>query len=286
MASHEEGCAIFRGTLNSRRYGITSVGWRKVLADGPVGCNGTTGDAIPTRVVDKGSGGWIVLSRCSEKADGKRKGALLQSVVQASSPCRGSQGKVPRSRHDLIQYPWRSNKWKGPLMGDSTVVLFCCLDDFAKLFEQWEPHHLVPSTGQHIRGGKLSLGEMLFIMVLLPISAHKDCKHFRLYGLRHEYRSCFEALPSDGRFVRLLPRLLMPFTCCFMISVARNPASPLPRAPSWRFARMQGSAATESCKDWPSVAAAPWVGSLASSSICSQPQGPDRGVQDYGWKQR
>ena len=67
-----------------------------------------------------------------------------------------------------------------PLVRDSTVALFRCLDAFAKLFEQWEPHHLVPSTGQHIRGGKLCLGEMLFLMELLPISAYKDCKHFRL----------------------------------------------------------------------------------------------------------
>ena len=36
---------------------------------------------------------------------------------------------------------------------------------------------------------------------------------FPAYGLRQEYRSCFEALPRYGRFVRLLPRLLMPFTC-------------------------------------------------------------------------
>ena len=33
---------------------------------------------------------------------------------------------------------------------------------------------------ERIRGGKLCLGEMLFIMVLFPISAYKDCKHFQL----------------------------------------------------------------------------------------------------------
>ena len=51
-------------------------------------------------------------------------------------------------------------------MRDSTIALFCCLDDFAKLFEDWQQHHLLPSDRQRIRGGKLSLGEMLFIMAL------------------------------------------------------------------------------------------------------------------------
>ena len=48
-------------------------------------------------------------------------------------------------------------------------------------------------------------------MVLLPVSAYKDFKHFRLYGIRQQYRDCFGELPSYSRFVSLLPRLLLPF---------------------------------------------------------------------------
>ena len=95
-------------------------------------------------------------------------------------------------------------------MEDSTIALFCCLDDFAKLFEDWERHHLLPSSRQRWRHGKLSLGEMLFIMVLFHISPYKDFKHFWFYGLRHQYRGCFGELPSYSRFVRLMPRLLLP----------------------------------------------------------------------------
>ena len=91
-----------------------------------------------------------------------------------------------------------------------TIALFCCLDDFAKLFEDRERHHLLPSSRQRWRHGKLSLGEMLFIMVLFHISPYKDFKHFRFYGLRHQYRDCFGELPSYSRFVRLMPRLLLP----------------------------------------------------------------------------
>ena len=76
-------------------------------------------------------------------------------------------------------------------MTDSTIALFCCLDDFARLVEDWERHHLILSHRQRRRAGKLSLGEMLSIMVLFHISAYKDFKHFWLYGLsqgNHEKR--------------------------------------------------------------------------------------------------
>ena len=95
-------------------------------------------------------------------------------------------------------------------MENSTIALFCCLDDFAKLFEDRERHHLLPSSRQRWCHGKFCLGEMLFIMVLFHISPYKDFKHFRFYGLRHQYRDCFGELPSYSRFVRLMPRLLLP----------------------------------------------------------------------------
>ena len=157
-------------------------------------------------------------------------------------------------------------------MTDSTIALFCCLDDCARLVEDWERHHLIPSNGQRRRAGKLSLGEMLSIMVLFHISAYKAFKPFRLYGLSQEYGDCFGELPSHSRFVSLKPRLLLPFdlfTCCCMISVGRGPASTLPTVPSWRSATMHPSAGTGFSKGWPSVVLPPWAGSLASSSICS-----------------
>ena len=96
-------------------------------------------------------------------------------------------------------------------MTDSTIALFCCLDDCARLVEDWERHHLIPSDRQRRRAGKLSLGEMLSIMVLFHISAYKAFKPFRLYGLSQEYGDCFGELPSHSRFVSLKPRLLLPF---------------------------------------------------------------------------
>jgi len=105
-------------------------------------------------------------------------------------------------------------------MSLSTVALFCCLDDFACLYEIWEHENLIPSTRKRMRSGKLSLGEMLFIMVLFHLSAYKDFKHFWLYGIEHEYRSYFGELPSYGRFVSLMPRLFMPL--CLLLHSLRG----------------------------------------------------------------
>ena len=68
----------------------------------------------------------------------------------------------------------------------STVALLCCLDGFAKIFNDWQQHHLLPSDGQRRRAGKLSLGEMLFIVLLFHLSSYRDFKRFWRYGVEQK----------------------------------------------------------------------------------------------------
>lgn len=89
-------------------------------------------------------------------------------------------------------------------------ALFTCLDDFCKIYAQWEAAHLIPRQGQRRRAGKLSLSEMLFIMVFFHVSGFRNFKLFYLYGVTQHYRHLFRDLPSYGRFVTLQPRLFMP----------------------------------------------------------------------------
>jgi hypothetical protein len=68
-------------------------------------------------------------------------------------------------------------------MAVDITALYCCLDDFCKVFEDWEAHRLIPSPIARQRSGKLSRAEMLFIVVLFHLSPYKHFKAFYLYGV-------------------------------------------------------------------------------------------------------
>ena len=95
-------------------------------------------------------------------------------------------------------------------MAIDITALYCCLDDFCKVFADWEAHRLIPSEQTRQRPGKLSRSERLFIMVLFHLSPFKHCKAFYHDGIGQQHRACFADLPHDDRFVSLMPRLFVP----------------------------------------------------------------------------
>src|SRR3954447_26896233 len=95
-------------------------------------------------------------------------------------------------------------------MAIDITALYCCLDDFCKVFEDWEAHRLIPSQITRQRTGKLSRSELLFIMVLFHLSQFKHFKVFYHYGIGQQHRACFRELPHYDRFVGLMPRLFAP----------------------------------------------------------------------------
>src|SRR3954453_24050571 len=96
-------------------------------------------------------------------------------------------------------------------MAIDITALYCCLDDFCKVFENWEAHRLIRSQTIRRRTGKLSRSEMLFIMVLSHLSPFKHFKVFYHYVSGQQHRASFRELPHDNRFVGLMPRLFALF---------------------------------------------------------------------------
>src|SRR4051794_27621595 len=95
-------------------------------------------------------------------------------------------------------------------MAVDITALYCCLDDFCKVFADWEAHRRIPSQTTRQRTGKLSRAEMLLIVVLFHLPPYKNFKVFYRYGIGGQYRACFDELPHYDRFVSLMPRLFVP----------------------------------------------------------------------------
>lgn len=92
---------------------------------------------------------------------------------------------------------------------DITAIFFC-IDEFAKMFEEWEKHRLIDTGKKRHRSCEMSLSEMLTIMVLFHLSPCKVFKYFYVYYLGQIHKKDFPKLISYSRFVQLMPRFFVP----------------------------------------------------------------------------
>lgn len=90
------------------------------------------------------------------------------------------------------------------------TTIFCCLDDFCKLYDSCHDTNLLGYKGQRKRDTQLSLSDMLTIMTIFHLSPCKNFKYFYTQYLPQAHKGCFH-LVSYPRFVQLMPRLFMPF---------------------------------------------------------------------------
>jgi hypothetical protein len=156
-------------------------------------------------------------------------------------------------------------------MAIDITPLYCCLDDFSKLFAEWEAHRLIPSQTTRQRTSKLSRSEMLFIMVLFHLSPFKHVKVFYHYGIGQQHRDCFGDLPHYDRFVSLMPRLFTPL----MILLHRLSGEPtgVYFADSTKLAVCHNRRihVTRCSTAWQHAARPAWDGFSASSCTSSSP---------------
>lgn len=90
------------------------------------------------------------------------------------------------------------------------VQLFCEIDDFYKVFETVWRKHLLGSGRVRNRPTRLSMSEVMTILVLFHQSDYKTLKGFYLREIAVNHRAEFPALVSYNRFVELQRRCVLP----------------------------------------------------------------------------
>jgi hypothetical protein len=89
------------------------------------------------------------------------------------------------------------------------VALFCDVDDFCLGFEpQCRRRLLSGRTRSRDRDGRLSLSEMVTIVIAFQLSHYRDFKAF-YNNLRESSSDLFTGLVSYQRFIGLMPRLVV-----------------------------------------------------------------------------
>lgn len=95
------------------------------------------------------------------------------------------------------------------------TLIYCKLDDFWVRFQpQWEKMMI---RGGNIRNGqcRLSMSEIMCILVLYHFSNYKNFKSFYIEKLLVDHQNDFPDLVSYNRFIEIMERSLIPLTAFF-----------------------------------------------------------------------
>lgn len=90
------------------------------------------------------------------------------------------------------------------------TTIFTIVDDFCKTYEDWMHHKLLSSNKTRTRKGKLSLSELLSIMIFYHFSQFKHFKAYYKYFV--ESKTLFNNPHCYDRFIQIIPSLFMPVT--------------------------------------------------------------------------
>lgn len=91
------------------------------------------------------------------------------------------------------------------------TTLYLLVDNFCKIYQEWEKQKLLPSNKLRQRVGNLSLAELLTIVLFFYLSPCQDFKNYYLYHLPYKHKNSFK-LVSYSRIIQLWPSLMLPLT--------------------------------------------------------------------------
>lgn len=90
------------------------------------------------------------------------------------------------------------------------TTLYYFIDEFCKIYEEWERAKLIPREGKRKRPGNMSLSEMLTVIICYHLSGYKCFKDFYLYEIGQKHKRAFPELLSYCRFIQKIPSLFLP----------------------------------------------------------------------------
>lgn len=93
----------------------------------------------------------------------------------------------------------------------SLLEMFCDVDDFCQAFLPiWEQKQLQDGTRKRLRKTRLSISEIMTIIILFHQSNYRTFKAFYTHYVHTYLKSEFPSLVSYPRFVTLMPRAFGP----------------------------------------------------------------------------
>ncbi len=104
------------------------------------------------------------------------------------------------------------------------ITTFYIIDEFCQEFEsKWRAQRITSGEGQRNRPSKLSLSEILTIMVHFHQSHHRNFKHYYLDYVCTQLSSDFPNLVSYGRFIEIMSEMTVPMAT-LLTSLLSNPS--------------------------------------------------------------
>lgn len=95
-------------------------------------------------------------------------------------------------------------------MKKDITELYSFIDDFCKIYLEYERKKLLPLSKLRQRDCAMSLSELVTVMVMYHTSYAKNFKYFYKTCIEYIHKDDFPRALSYNRFVELIPRLFMP----------------------------------------------------------------------------